>query len=167
MPRNRGYPMRVGRANQHMEWTPFSAAIVPAGVSSIAQLIVNNAAGTILRLRARISCVFDGPTANDQAAIFWGIGVFGDDQVAAGATALPDPADQITRGTWFAFGTFPMIAAATVEDQGVQAQVYDVDSKAKRKFAADTSTVLVAQNIVLSGTPAFDMVIAGTCLAST
>ena len=113
--------------------------------------------GTILRWRGYFSAFMDesGATAGDRMVITVGIGIFSTDAVTVGENAMPDPADEPEYPWvwWKEFSLHTEVAAGPSGGWGIQAQRYDIDSKAMRRIKPGESLVLVFQTTNLVGAP--------------
>ena len=129
-------------------------SITAAGTFTTPGSLAFGIPGTILRIRGSLVLTFlaSGFTANDEAKVTFGLGLFSTDAVALGATALPDPNAEADF-PWLWYGTAEMISpSGDLTAPGSQV-VLDVDTKAMRKFKPGQSLQMVGEYVDRGGLP--------------
>ncbi len=119
--------------------------------------------GTLLRARGllRVSFLTTGLTADDNATMGFGLGLFATDAVAAGAGSMPDPLGE-PEFPWIWYGQVLMYSPnADHAAPGIEQEI-QIDSKAMRKFKPGQSLVIVGQYADLGGLPGLRVDVART-----
>ena len=148
-----------GRKIDFKQWTaaPGLLGSITTDTTTIGGSLAFSVPATILRWRGYISAFMgeSGATAADRMAITCGIGIFSTDAVTLGATALPDPADEpeFPWVWWKEFVLHTEVAAGPSGGWGIQAQRYEIDSKAMRKVKPGESALIVIQSTNAAGAP--------------
>jgi len=155
--RSAGRSVRPARKIDFKQWTvAFGASqdVTATGTFIASGILAFLEPATILRIRGIASAAFlvTGLTADDEASVLLGVGVFSTDAVALGATALPGPGIDPDY-PWLWVGEFNMytINASTAEPLVIQSMV--VDTKAMRKVKPNESLVMVGDYGNVNGTP--------------
>ncbi len=155
--RRHGAIVRPGKKIDFKEWTA-TPGITQDFNSDQTFVASGNIAfgvpGTILRVRGVlfVSFLTSGLTADDQAAVVFGLGIFSNDAIAAGAGSLPDPSAE-PEYPWMWYGEAQLhTIAANVAENGVSDRLV-VDTKAMRKFKPGEGLVLVGQYVNITGLP--------------
>ena len=134
------------------------AASLASNVPAIINMVVNNAAGTLMRSRGQVLGSIDGATDGDAVAVAVGLIIADDDAVAVGVTAIPSP-DADMDAEWLWHGFLLLKAQGTSTDQpGLTARL-EIDSKAMRRLKPNTNCVFAIAPKSLSGTPAVDVLV--------
>jgi len=158
---------RSGSKVTATEWVPSSGLI--EGVSASTSIVAIGASAfsapaVVLRTRGQLLAQLDGNADNDLAVVFWGLILARPDQVAAGATSFADPGTDT--GDYFAAGVCILNREATEFGESSVCRS-EIDSKAMRKARTGNQIVLVAQSIILAGTPVVDVAIGVRMLVGT
>jgi len=120
-----------------------------------------NAGATILRVRGSGLITMKGATDNDKAAIALGLLLVDADAFAAGDSAMPDPADDSTRGyLWFGSWVLnSVIVTGTQVSEACATVRFEIDTKAMRKTRATETLVMVGQYVDMAGAPPIDVML--------
>ena len=84
----------------------FALSATGVGVQT---LVTVAASPTIFRAWGEILASIDGPVDGDKISMAYGLLVVTEEQVAAGASSMPDPADDLD-AEWFWHGFIPLMA---------------------------------------------------------
>ena len=159
-----------GKKIDFVEWSGVSGAtfVLASGGAGFAEVVQTLVAATLLRTRGEIIASIDGPVDNDQCSISAGIIVITEEQLAAGITSIPNPADDLN-ADWLWHGFILLMAqAGTGIGAALNAnnvtQRLTIDSKAMRKLRPSNHLAFVADNTPLGGTPVVDIILAIRCL---
>ncbi len=150
---------RRGRVIDNKEWTaiPGLSASVSTDTTTLGGNLSFNVPATILRMRSKGGFfAFDSTQqVGDAIALTWGIGLFSQDAIALGATALPDPGSE-PEFPWLMWGgcSLQSFLAAGVNAWGVSAcEIRPWDSKAMRKVKPGQGLAVVIQTEGAAGAP--------------
>ena len=128
-----------------------------ANAVAVSTLFTPLVSGTLIRVRGEILAALDTPTSNVVNLVSMGIIVATEEQIAVGATALPDPADDLD-ADWLWHGFIPLSSVGVAGDLSVEnAGRLTVDSKAMRKMKQTQSGVMVIANPAFVGAVGVDV----------
>jgi len=131
-----------------------------SGAAFVQLVVTTTTPATLYRSRGEIIGSIDGPADGNKLGLSFGLIVATEEQVAVGATALPNPAVDLD-AEWIWHGFILLLSQAIVStDYRLHSGKLQVDSKAMRRMKQGQSVVLVGQNTAVSGTPASDTVVA-------
>ncbi len=146
-----------GRRTDYTWQGAFSSIGVAANATAVAAIGgALNVSATLTRCHGEILASIDGPVATDALVVGLGLMVVTEEQLAVGATAIPNPSDDLD-ADWFWHGFIPLSSQGSVQDQQNNVGRLTVDSKAMRKMKQTMSIALVIDNGTLTGTPAIDV----------
>ncbi len=153
----RGRQVRTGRSIDFKQWSAIPGSTQDVGGSSTfvgPGLLSFAVPGTILRIRGMLRVIFaaSGLTAIDAATVAFGLGLFATDAVTLGATAMPDPNAE-PEFPWLWYGTALMRSASTDHGAPGASTLFEIDSKAMRKFKPGESLTMVGQYVNTAGNP--------------
>ena len=140
------------RTDYTWQGSQVTGGLAAAGIS-VTAVLTSAVSGTIMRSRGELLAVLDGPTAGDQAVVFAGLIVVTEEQLAVGATAIPNPGADFD-ADWMWHGGISLIDEGAFPD--FVGGRLTIDSKAMRKIKQSMSVALVVANSSSVGTPAID-----------
>ena len=150
---------RSGRGLDY-NWLGVCGLMNNVGTANVlgSNVITFSQAETLVRTRGEILVALDGPTDNDVKCVGIGIMIVTDAALAAGATAVPSPTDDLDAPwVWHQFVNLSAESATQTESLGTQVARYQIDSKAMRKVKASEAIIIVADGINGGGTPQADV----------
>ncbi len=132
---------------------PISSTAIPAAtkvlaVSFGAAVLTTVGPGTIIRTRGTLWVGSDQTTATEDQAGALGIAFVNETARALGVTAIPGPATDALFDGWFVH-QFIAQRVYNITNAGVDmaaGHVYNIDSKAMRKFEGDEGLVIMLEN---------------------
>ena len=153
---------RSGRKSD-FTWQGLSGATaaVLTNAARIDAVNTPSVASTLMRSRGEVLASIDGPTDGDSCVAIFGLIVGTEEQVSIGATAFPDPANDMD-AEWIWYGSILLFAqagtglGASLNALSVVGRL-TIDSKAMRRMKQTQSVVMVTRNLTLAGTPAVDV----------
>ena len=141
------------------EWIGGIASHTEASSGSTAAAIVTvNIPGTLMCIRGNLLVSLDGPTDNDKVMSAAGLILVSEEQLAVGASAIPNSADiNDMDADWIWHQWMPMLSQAVVATQMDETYFRAViDSKAMRRVKPTQTLVMRTANIAQAGTPGLD-----------
>ena len=141
--RRRNFP---ARQTKDYQWNGafFVSPVAIAASAQVTSPMVSNtllsarAPGTVMRTRGRI--LIEANTAGEDPVVELGIGVIDDAAFVAGGAAVPAAG---SLEDWLWFGVLSIASKQSVATAGPAIAVFDIDSKAMRKFDLSSVVVLV------------------------
>ena len=128
-----------------------------SGGAFISSVFTAGTAATLMRSRGEVVASIDGITDGDKAIVGVGLIVVTEEQLAAGATSVPDPiTDFDAEWVWHGFLLLMSQAIVATTDDTHNARL-SIDSKAMRRMKQTMSLVFVATNVASAGTPNVDV----------
>ena len=130
-----------------------------ANTTGVNVMATAGVSGTFMRSRGEILASIDSPVLNDGGIMAFGLIKVTEEQVAVGATAMPNPNDDLD-ADWMWHGFIPLQAVTEVTAGGMAQEAVGrltIDSKAMRKVKQTEAIVLISDWDTLSGTPAVDV----------
>ncbi len=152
---------RAGRRTDYTWQGSHGVLSLAATGSGIVTINTPSSSSTVTRSRGEVLAQIDGPVDNDQADVTCGLIVVTPEQLAAGATSIPDPfTDMDAEWIWHGFLLVQANAGtgvgASLNALSVVARL-TIDSKAMRRIKQNQSVVFVVKNTNLGGTPTVDV----------
>ena len=146
----------TGRRTDYTWQGASASATMPGNTTQVIEIAIANVAATLYRTRGEIVASIDGPVADDKTLVTFGIIVATEEDLVVGATALPNPKDDMD-AEWLWHGFVPLLAQGAGDEVSAAGRL-TVDSKAMRCMKQTQSVVLVTDVETLAGTPAIDFV---------
>ncbi len=160
--RNR-VPFARGGVKRAMKWISSADVTDKVGLAAASSVLsqsftaaqlqaVAQAGGTIVRTRGSLWVQSDQVTATEEPVGAMGMMIVREQARVAGITAIPTPVtesfdDGFFVHQWFQAGVmFVQLDATGFQFNGTLWQRYDFDSKAQRKFTADSAIVVTVEN---------------------